>query len=87
MNHNYVIMSGMALQISGVSIVCSAVCSGADQRKYRSSVSLFPAQKARKAENVSIWWRHHDYRRYSANVTITEIKAPELKHIKAHTNG
>ena len=21
----------------------------------------FPAQKARNAENVSIWWRHHEY--------------------------
>ena len=29
----------MASQIAGVSIVCSAVCSGADQRKHRSSAS------------------------------------------------
>ena len=30
----------MASQITGVSIVCSAVCSGADQRKHQSSASL-----------------------------------------------
>ena len=33
-------MSAMASQISGVSIVCWNVCSGADQRKHQSSVSL-----------------------------------------------
>ena len=33
-------MSVMAAQINGVSIVCSSVCSSADQRKHRSSVSL-----------------------------------------------
>ena len=35
-----VIMSAIASQITGVSIVCSAVCSGADQRKHQSSMSL-----------------------------------------------
>ena len=35
-----VMMSAMASQITGVSIVCSTVGSGADQRKYQSSVSL-----------------------------------------------
>ena len=30
----------MASQITGVSIVCSTVCSGADQRKHQSSASL-----------------------------------------------
>ena len=37
---NDVIMSAMASQITGFSIVCSTVCSCADQRKYQSSVSL-----------------------------------------------
>ena len=32
--------SVMASQIVGVSIVCSTVCSGADQRKYRGSTPL-----------------------------------------------
>ena len=35
--HNY---SAMASQINGVSILCSTVCSGADQRKCQSSASL-----------------------------------------------
>ena len=35
-----VIMNTMASQITGVSIVCSIVCSDADQRKYQSSVPL-----------------------------------------------
>ena len=33
-------MSTMSSQITGVSIVCSMVCSGADQRKHQSSASL-----------------------------------------------
>ena len=33
-------MSAMALRITGVSIVHSTVCSGADQRKHQSSASL-----------------------------------------------
>ena len=35
-----VIMSAMASQNTGVSIVCSAVCSGADRRKYQTAPSL-----------------------------------------------
>ena len=58
-----VIMSAMAFQISGISMVCSTVYSGADQRKHQSSASLvtgeFPSQRANNAENISIWWRHH----------------------------
>ena len=61
----------MASQITGVSIVCSAVCSGEDQRNHQSSALLafvrgipvtgeFPAQVASNAENVSIWLRHDD---------------------------
>ena len=50
------IMSAMASQITGISIVCSSVCSGADQRNLKSPVSLafvrgiFPSQKASDAE-------------------------------------
>ena len=39
-HYSDVIMSPMAFQITGVSIVCSTVCSGADQRKHQSSASL-----------------------------------------------
>ena len=33
-------MSAMASQVTGVSIVCSTACSGADQGKHQSSASL-----------------------------------------------
>ena len=63
-------MSPMASQITGVSIVCPTVCSGADQRNIKAprhwplckrnpTVSgRFPSQMASNAEYVSIWWRH-----------------------------
>ena len=72
LHYSDVIMSAMAFQITGLTIVYSTVYSGADQRKHRSSASLafvqgiqrcsgeFPAQMASNAENVSIWWRHRD---------------------------
>ena len=40
LHYNDVILSAMTFQITGVSIVCSIVCSGADQRKHKSSASL-----------------------------------------------
>ena len=60
----------MGFKITCVSIVYSTVCSDADQRKHQFRVTglcegnspvtnEFPAQRARNAENVSIWWRHH----------------------------
>ena len=65
-----VIMSAMASHITGVSIVGSTICSGADQRKYLGVTglcegnppltSVFPSQRVRNAANVSIWWRYHD---------------------------
>ena len=39
-HYSYVIMSTMASQITGVSIVYSTVCSSADQRKHQSSAPL-----------------------------------------------
>ena len=59
-----VIMGEVVSQITSLAIVYSIVYSDADQRKHQSSASLafeFPAQKASNAENVSIWWRHHDF--------------------------
>ena len=38
-HYSDVIMSAMASQVTGVSIVCLIVCSGVDQRKHRSSAS------------------------------------------------
>ena len=55
-------MGAMASQITSLTIVYSIVYSGADQRKHQSSPGAgeFPAQMASNAENVSIWWRHHE---------------------------
>ena len=64
-------MVAIASEITSLTIVYSTVYSGSDQRKHQSSASLlcagnspvtgeFPAQKASNAENVNIWWRHHD---------------------------
>ena len=39
-HYNDVIMGTMVSQITGVSIVCSVVCSGSDQRKHQSSASM-----------------------------------------------
>ena len=72
-HYSDVIMSAMATQTPGVSIVYSTVFTGVDQRKHLSSVSLtfvkgihyllvigkFPTGRASNVENVSIWWRHH----------------------------
>ena len=64
-------MRSMVSLITGVSIVCWSVGSGANQRITTSKLRVtglcagnspvtgeFPAQKASNAENVSIWWRH-----------------------------
>ena len=64
-------MGAIASQITSLTIVNSTVYSDADQMKNQSSASLAfvrgfhrgpvnSAQMASKAENVSIWWRHHD---------------------------
>ena len=63
-----VIINAMTSPVMSISVVCSTVCSGADQTKYQSSASLafvggtgeFPAQRVSNMQNVSIWWRHHD---------------------------
>ena len=70
--HHYsdVTMSAMASQITGVSIVCSTICSGANQREHQSSASLAFARginrwpvvhltKSQWHRNASIWWRRH----------------------------
>ena len=83
-------MSSMAPQFTGVSSVCSTVCSSADQRKHQSSASLafvrgttghlcIPLTKG----NVAISWRHNDDASRLANgdtrlqavVTLADIKA------------
>ena len=63
-------MGAIASQITRLTIVYSTVYSDADQRKHLRATGLcagnspgtgeFPAQMASNAENVSIWWRHHE---------------------------
>ena len=64
-------MSTMASQITSLTVVYSTVYSDADQRKHQTprhwplcgeftGTGEFPAQRASYAENVSIWWRHHE---------------------------
>ena len=35
----------------------------------------FPAQRASNAENVSIWWRHHEMNSYGADIHTETFKA------------
>ena len=87
-HYNDVIMSTMASQITGVSIVYLTVSSGADQIRHQSFASLallwgihrcqenFHAQRASNAENVSIWWRHHQVAIGSVNGLIPAGNQP-----------
>ena len=63
-------MGALTSQITSPTIVYSTVYSGADQKTSKLRVTglckgnspvtgEFPAQMARNAEKVSIWWRHH----------------------------
>ena len=68
-------MSGMASQITSLTIVYSTVYPGANQRKHQSPASQafvrgihqepgtgeFPAQMTSNPETVSIWWHHNDF--------------------------
>ena len=59
-----IIMTTMASQITSLTVVYSTVYSDTDQRKHQSSASLAFVWGSHRdrcyAENVSIWWRHHD---------------------------
>ena len=76
-------MSAIASQITSLMIVYSTLYSGADERKYQSSALLAfvrgihrwpmnsPSQRTSYAQNVSIWWRHHDNKNvYKQNTFI-----------------
>ena len=82
-------MNRMGSQITGVSVVYSTVRSGADQRKTSKLritglcegnppvTGIFPSQRARNAENISIWWRHpDDYAIHSLIPNPSCYKAP-----------
>ena len=87
-------MGTIASQITSLTIVYSNVYSGADQRKHQSSTSLalcgnspgtgeFPAQMASNAENVSIWWRHHDHWKTYGAVAIFVVFVSEIEDDRA----
>ena len=76
-------MGAMVSQITSISIVYSTVWSGADQGKYQISALLafvkgihrWPVNsphKASNAENVSIWWRHHDHARFRSGHGVSQ---------------
>ena len=65
----YGIFELMVSQITGASIACSTVCRSKKTSMLRVTglyegnppvTGGFPSQRASNAENVSIWWRHHD---------------------------
>ena len=60
-HYSDVIMNAMASLITGVSIVYSFICSGANQRKRQSFASLVFVRGIMGSNegNASIWWRHH----------------------------
>ena len=70
-HYSDVIMSAMASQITGVSIACSAVRPGTEQRNYQSSASLafvrgihgwLVNSRHKGAVTRNFLWRHHGYR-------------------------
>ena len=74
--YNDLIMGAIASQITSITIVYLTVYSDADERKHQSSTplafvwgihrwSVNSPHKYRNAENVSIWWRHHDHQQFS----------------------
>ena len=72
LHYNDVIVGAMAYRITSLTTVYSTVYSDADKRNTKAprhwplcenslGTGEFHAQMASNAENVSIWWRHHDY--------------------------
>ena len=88
-HYSDVIMGTTASKISSLTIVYSAVYSGAEQRKHQSSASMVFVWGIHRwipreflAQNVSIWWRHHGGRlRGSHDVVIHSSTCWRAKHI------
>ena len=79
-HYSDVIMSEVASQITGVSIICSTVWSGTDQRKRQSSASLaggFPSQSVNNAGNASIWWCHHALVYHGRHLISSSIRSSD----------
>ena len=96
-HYSDVIMGVMASQITGVWMVYSTVCSGADKKnieaprhwpllgEFTGKAGEFPAQRGSNAENVSNWWRHHatSYL-FSLQTTVHPVPAPSRR--RRHQN-
>ena len=81
-HYSDVVMTVMASQSTGVSIVCSTVCSGTDQRKLQSSLSLSfvgvgrgggAPTKVTEKSTVSDTFMQTCYTRYTLNRFFCEI--------------
>ena len=57
-------MSVMASQITGISVACSTVSVQIKENIKAPSHWPLWGEYTGDAENVSIWWRHHDANRY-----------------------
>ena len=86
------IMSAMTCQITSLTIVYPTVYSG---RKSKKTSKLrvtglcegnspvtgeFPAQRASYAENVSIWWRHHEHESLLWLIILQAFPGVQLQH-------
>ena len=67
-HYSDVTMSAMASQITSIWTVCSVVCLKKTSKLRITGICEgnpavtggFPSQRSNNAENVSIWWRHHE---------------------------
>ena len=89
-HYDDVIMSAMKSQFTSITIVYSTFLSGRGSKK-TSNVRVtghcagkspgtgeFPAEMASNAENVSIWWRHHEIRTFRFLVKCLEYAMDAL---------
>ena len=87
-------MGPMASPITSLTLVYSTVYSGADQRNIKAprhwplcgeftGDRWIPRTRASNAENVSIWWRHHDWRLIKTNICISERDIENLPYTHA----
>ena len=82
-HYNDVIMGAIASQITSLTkktskLRVTGLCAGNSP-----GTGEFPAQMASNAENVSIWWRHHDSSNQAITDCVNEIRMRVL-WIKCH---
>ena len=85
-------MTKMASQITSLAVVYSTVYSDADKKNIKAprhwplcgeftGAGEFPAQRASYAENVYIWWRHHEF---GFNVEMFKSYPIYFQHVILH---